>query len=142
MRFWKRKRRAAAVPERPGSKPASGKRFPVEVKVLAARAKEAGLGRSEVAQLVGASVHSIDQWAKLYREGGPEALIRQGSHPSTRRICDQLSQRIERYRQDNPEAGARRRRRSLPTAWSIRSASRKAFISSTTRHSKAARAGR
>jgi hypothetical protein len=48
VRFWKRKRRAAPAPaEKLAGKSGSGKRLPVEVKVLAARAKEAGLGRSE-----------------------------------------------------------------------------------------------
>jgi hypothetical protein len=53
MRFWKRRRRTAQTePERVGSKPASGKWFAMEVKLLAARAGEAGVSRAEVSKLV------------------------------------------------------------------------------------------
>jgi transposase InsO family protein len=85
----------------------------MEVKLLAARAREAGLGRSEIAKLVGASVHSIDKWTKVYLKGGAEAMVRQGSHPNTRRTCERLEKRIERFGQDNPEAGVRRIRDEL-----------------------------
>jgi hypothetical protein len=56
------------------------------VKLLAARAKEAVLSRNEVSQLVGASQHSIDKWYQLYRDHGPDALIRQASYPSMRKV--------------------------------------------------------
>jgi transposase InsO family protein len=108
MRFWRRKRKEAVVPAEGVKRPAKGKRFPVEVKLLAARAKEAGLGRAEVSQLVGASQHSIDKWYQLYRDHGPDALIRQASHPSTRKVCETLQRRIEEFRRANPGMGVRR----------------------------------
>jgi transposase InsO family protein len=80
----------------------------VELKLLAARAKEAGLSRAEVSQLVGASQHSIDKWFQLYRDNGPEALMRQASHPSTRKVCEALEKRIEEFRRTSPELGVRR----------------------------------
>jgi len=118
MAFWNRskkeKREEAVAPvvvrRRKGS---SGNRFPVEVKLLAARAKESGLGRQEVADLVGASPYSVDKWHQQYQEGGPEALMSQSSSPSTRRICSELERRIETCRRDNPEAGVRRIRDEL-----------------------------
>ena len=67
MRFCKRKKKTAAVPMAGGKRSSSGKRYPVEVKLLAARAKEAGLNRAEVSQLVGASQHSIDKWYHVCR---------------------------------------------------------------------------
>ena len=75
MRFWKRKKKESASPVTGGKRSSSGKRYPVEVKLLAARAKEAGLNRAEVAQLVGASQHSIDKWYQIYRDNGPDALV-------------------------------------------------------------------
>ena len=108
MRFWKRKRQVAAPTAPAVKRPSNGKRFPVEVKLLAARAKEAGLNRAEVSQLVGASPHSIDKWYQLYRDHGPDALIRQTSHPSTRKLCTILETRIEEFRRANPEMGVRR----------------------------------
>jgi transposase InsO family protein len=107
MRLWRRKKKAV-VPAAGARRPAKGKRFPVEVKLLAARAKEAGLSRDEVSQLVGASQHSIDKWYQLYRDHGPDALIRQASHPSTRKVCETLQRRIEEFRRANPEIGVRR----------------------------------
>jgi transposase InsO family protein len=107
MRLWRRQKKAIASAA--GEKrSAKGKRFPVEVKLLAARAKEAGLSRAEVSQLVGASQHSIDKWYQLYRDHGPDALIRQASHPSTRKVCETLQRRIEEFRRANPEMGVRR----------------------------------
>ena len=108
MVFWSRKTRApevqASVPKRTGS----GKRFPVEVKLLAARAREAGMFPAEVAQLVGASPYTVSKWFQLYRDKGAEALIRQATYPSTRKLCDVLERRIEEFRRSNPEAGVRR----------------------------------
>jgi len=108
MRFWRRKRKEAVSPAVGVKRPAKGKRFPVEVKLLAARAKEAGLNRAEVSQLVGASQHSIDKWYQVYRDHGADALIRQASHPSTRKVCETLQMRIEEFRRANPEMGVRR----------------------------------
>jgi transposase InsO family protein len=117
MAFWnrgKKEKEETATPvvarRRRGS---SGNRFPVEVKVLAARARESGLGRKEVADLIGSSLYTVDKWHQLYQGGGPEALLSQSSSPSTRRICSELEGRIEAYRRENPEAGVRRIRDEL-----------------------------
>jgi transposase InsO family protein len=117
MAFWnrgKKEKEETATPvvarRRSGN---SGNRFPVEVKVLAARARESGLGRKEVADLIGASLYTVDKWHQMYQEGGPEALLSQSSSPSTRRICSELERRIETYRRENPEAGVRRIRDEL-----------------------------
>lgn len=66
MAFWNRRKKQkeetappVIVRRRNGN---SGNRFPVEVKVLAARAKESGLSRKEVADLVGASPYTVDTW--------------------------------------------------------------------------------
>lgn len=91
----------------------SGNRFPVEVKILAARAKEAGLNRKEVADLIGSSLYTVDKWHQLYQEGGPEALLNQTSSPKTRRVCKELQHRIEARRREKPEAGVRRIRDEL-----------------------------
>jgi len=111
MVFWnrgKKEKEETATPfvarRRSGN---SKNRFPVEVKVLAARARESGLGRKEVADLIGASLYTVDKWHQMYQEGGPEALLNQSSSPSTRRICSELERRIETYRRENPEAGVR-----------------------------------
>jgi transposase InsO family protein len=117
MSFWNRgkKQKEGTTPPivvRQG-KGNSGNRFPVEVKVLAARAKESGLDRKEVADLIGASLYTVDKWHQMYQEGGPEALVNQSTSPSTRRICKELERRIEARRRENPEAGVRRIRDEL-----------------------------
>ena len=91
----------------------SGRRFPVEVRLLAAQAREAGLTPKEVADLIGSSSGTVSKWHKLYQEGGPEALMTMSSSPGTHKICRELERRIELYRQDNPSAGVRRIRDSL-----------------------------
>jgi transposase InsO family protein len=111
MFFWNKSKRHDV--EKPAPNPArvrsnSGRRFPLEVKLLAAQAKEAGLGPKEVAEMIGASAYSVSKWHKLYLEGGPEALMTQSSSPSTQRICRELERRIELYRGEHPEAGVRR----------------------------------
>jgi len=85
----------------------------MEVKLLAARAREAGLGPKEVADLIGASSFSVSKWHKQYQEGGPEALMLQSSSPGTQRICRELERRIELYRTDHPDAGVRKIRDNL-----------------------------
>jgi transposase InsO family protein len=117
MAFWNRSKKqkeeaSAPIVVRRG-KGNSGNRFPVEVKVLAARAKESGLDRKEVADLIGASLTTVDKWCQMYQEGGPEALVNQSTSPSTRRICKELERRIEARRRENPEAGVRRIRDEL-----------------------------
>jgi transposase InsO family protein len=117
MAFWNKSKKqkeesTAPVVVRRG-KGNSGNRFPVEVKVLAVRAKESGLDRKEVAELIGASLNTVDKWHQMYQEGGPEALVNQSTSPSTRRICKELERRIEARRRENPEAGVRRIRDEL-----------------------------
>lgn len=116
MFFWNKKKRKIqenTLPNQGTHRSSSGRRFPVEVKLLAARAKEAGLGPKEVAELIGSSTHSVSKWHKLYQDGGPEALMTLSSAPGTRRICSELERRIELYRREYPEAGVRRIRDSL-----------------------------
>lgn len=116
MAFWNRSKKKEETPAPvivKRGKGNSGNRFPVEVKILAARAKEAGLNRKEVAELIGSSLYTVDTWHQLYQEGGPEALLSQNSSPNTRRICKELQQRIEARRIENPEAGVRRIRDEL-----------------------------
>jgi len=111
MFFWNRNKKqitdhpAPRVSPRPSS---SGRRFSVEIKLLAAQAKDAGLGPKEVADLVGASPYTVSKWHKLYREGGAEALLAQSSSPGTQKIQRELERRIELYRRENPAAGVRR----------------------------------
>ena len=112
MVFWrkKRKRQGESVPAiLPGS--SSGftrKRFSQDVKLVAARAREAGMTGKEISRLVGASAGSIDKWWRVYREDGAEGLIRRSSRPNDRRLCERLEKKIESYRQANPEHGVRR----------------------------------
>jgi len=117
MAFWKKQKkqrdRPAAAPGGGAKRSGYGNRFAVEVKLLSVRAREAGMERGEVAKLVGASSCTIDKWLKLYQEGGPEGLMRQGAHASTRKLCETLESRIEQFRQDHPEAGVRRIRDAL-----------------------------
>jgi transposase InsO family protein len=115
MSFWNRSKKQKEEPPAPIGvrRGNSGNRFPVEVKVLAARAKESGLDRREVADLIGASLNSVDKWQQMYQEGGPEALLNHTTSPRSRRICRELERRIEARRRDNPEAGVRRIRDEL-----------------------------
>ena len=116
MFFWnKKKKRFVENPPPTVITPrsSSGRRYPLEVKLLAAQAKEAGLGPKEVAELIGASAHSVSKWHKLYQEGGPETLMIQSSSPGTQRICRELERRIELYRREHPDAGVRRIRDNL-----------------------------
>jgi transposase InsO family protein len=116
MAFWKKQKKretTAGVPAGGKKQSGYGNRFSVEVKLLSVRAREAGMERGEVAKLVGASPCTIDKWLKLHREGGSEGLMRQGSSPSTRKLCEALESRIEQFRRDHPEAGVRRIRDEL-----------------------------
>jgi transposase InsO family protein len=112
MAFWKKKKKekkAEPVPRASEQAPAEKrKRYSVEVKLLAAQARDAGLSSGEAARLVGASANSVDKWWRLYRDGGPEALISLGQNPRTRKISDQIQQRIEAYRRENSRHGVRR----------------------------------
>jgi transposase InsO family protein len=116
MFFWNKNKKKFTDHPAPGFTPrrsSSGRRFSVEIKLLAAQAKEAGLGPKEVADLVGASPYTVTKWHKLYLEGGPEALLTQSSSPGTQKIRRELERRIELYRRENPAAGVRRIRDSL-----------------------------
>jgi len=89
------------------------KSFPAEVKLLAAKALEAGLTAGEVSEIVGAGHSSVTAWARSFREGGVEALVAKSTSTSTRRICEKLERRIEQERRENPQAGVRRIRDEL-----------------------------
>lgn len=112
MVFWrkKKKRQGESVPVvSPGSSSGSiRKRFSQDVKLVAARAREAGMTSKEISRLVGASAGSIDKWWRAYREGGAEGLIRRSSHHSTRKLCEKVEKKIAAYREENPEHGVRR----------------------------------
>ncbi len=109
----KQRQRQAKVSTGGGKRPGYGRRFSLEVKLLAARAREAGMSRGEVARLIEASTHSVDKWFRMYEVHGSEGLMRQGSHPSTKKLCNELEQRIEQFRRENPQAGVRRIRDEL-----------------------------
>jgi transposase InsO family protein len=116
MAFWKKQKKRETTPAVAGGgakRKGYGNRFAVEVKLLSVRAREAGMERGEVANLVGASPSTIDTWLSLYQKGGPEGLMRQGAHTSTRKLCEALESRIEQFRRDHPEAGVRRIRDEL-----------------------------
>lgn len=109
--FWRRGRKKQSeqvVGEKVGGRGGSRKRFSIEVKLLAAKSREAGLSGSEVSELVGASKASVEKWWRTYREGGVEGLVGQSTHHSTRKLCEKLEKRIEAYRLEHPEHGARR----------------------------------
>ena len=83
------------------------------MKLLSAKALEAGLTAGEVSEIVGAGNSSVTAWAKLFREGGVEALVAKSASTTTRRICEKLERRIEQERRENPQAGVRRIRDEL-----------------------------
>ncbi len=113
MVFWRKKKEkqeegcSLAGPSGSASNSAR-RRFSLEIKLVAARAREAGMTSKEVSRLVGANVRSIDKWWKAFQKGGAEGMVRQSSHHSTRKLCEKLEKRIEEYRQENPEHGVRR----------------------------------
>lgn len=129
MAFWNRlkgkeKSKARAVfapgndspPSPAGSPAASGKKrkvVPVEVKLLAMEALEAGLTHTEVCELLGVGISTVGHWRKLYADGGERALMKQASSPGSSRICHELQRRIEQMRRENPEAGVRKIRDEL-----------------------------
>ena len=89
------------------------KMFSPEVKLLAVKALEAGLTPGEVSEIVGAGNSSVTTWARAFREGGVESLVRKSTSATTRRICEKLERRIEQERRENPESGVRRIRDEL-----------------------------
>jgi transposase-like protein len=54
------------------------KLFSPEVKLLAVKALEVGLTPAEVSEIVGAGNSSVTTWARAFREGGVESLVRKG----------------------------------------------------------------
>ena len=77
------------------------------------KALEAGLTPAEVSEIVGAGNSSVTAWARAFRDGGMEALVRKSTSATTRRICEKLERRIEQERRENPESGVRRIRDEL-----------------------------
>jgi transposase InsO family protein len=111
MVFWRKKRREkeeVSQPERVVVRTGPKKRFSVEVKVLAAKARQEGVSNTEVARMVGASTASVDKWWSAYREGGAEALITTQANPGTRKLNAEIERRIEEHRRQNPQHGVRR----------------------------------
>jgi transposase InsO family protein len=117
MAFWNRKKKEAAPAEaRPpvkATKPRRRRIMPVEVKLMAVRARETGLTIGELAEVLGTSPSTIDNWSRAYRAGGAEGLIGKASNPGSRKLCKALEKRIEEYRLEHPEAGVRRIRDEL-----------------------------
>jgi len=117
MAFWnKRKEKVVCAPAEGVAQARVGRKrkmLPVEVKLLAMDAIEAGMTSGDVCELVGVSPSSIAHWRKLYQEGGAQALMRQASSPGSGRICHELTRRIEQMRRDNPAAGVRKIRDEL-----------------------------
>lgn len=117
MSFWRKRKKksvsTSVASDRETRTVKKRKVLPVEVKLLAIDAVEAGLTCAEVCELVGVSNSALANWRKLYLEGGEKALMRQASNPGSRRICGELERRIEQMRLENPDAGVRRIRDEL-----------------------------
>jgi transposase InsO family protein len=118
MALWskKSKKRKTHPPSEHSSTPAAQKQrkiFSPEVKLLAVKALEAGLTPGEVSEIVGAGNSSVTAWARAFREGGVESLVRKSTSAITRRICEKLERRIEQERRENPQSGVRRIRDEL-----------------------------
>jgi transposase InsO family protein len=118
MALWKKKARKRKSPPSAAntSSPSPQKQrklFSPEVKLLAVKALEAGLTPAEVSEIVGAGNSSVTAWARAFRDGGMEALVRKSTSATTRRICEKLERRIEQERRENPESGVRRIRDEL-----------------------------
>jgi transposase InsO family protein len=124
MLFWKRKKKnedqeEVGTGKESGSKgkgPLAGLRrkgVPLEVKLLAVEALRAGLGATEVGELVGVTDSSVSKWRKLHDAGGVEALRRSPSGTGLRKRCQALEEKILAYRKEHPDAGVRRIRDEL-----------------------------
>jgi len=119
MGWWSRRKKkvdkASTSEAASAGKRAKGKRrhAAVEVKVLAAEARLAGLTAREVSELVGFSTASVESWTRLYREGGPRALCKQARGKGGRRLYKEVEERIEAHRREHPEHGVRRIRDEL-----------------------------
>jgi transposase len=118
MALWKKKARKKKSPLSTANPSITApqkqrKLFSPEVKLLAVKALEAGLTPAEVSEIVGAGNSSVTAWARAFRDGGMEALVRKSTSATTRRICEKLERRIEQERRENPESGVRRIRDEL-----------------------------
>ena len=67
MVFWNKKKRKSSSGNGPLTSKPTGKRKyqPLEVKVMAVEAKEAGLTSKEVAEVVGVNPVTIDKWCRV-----------------------------------------------------------------------------
>ena len=119
MGFWsrgkKKKAKASASTQNALAKPGKSKRrhAAVDVKVLAAEARLAGLTAQDVSALVGFSTASVESWTRSYKEGGPRALCKQARGAGGRRLYKEIEERIEAHRREHPEHGVRRIRDEL-----------------------------
>ena len=123
MAFWNRlkakeksKEQAVFAPSNGSPQAPAGRKrklVPVEVKLLAMEALEAGMTHTEACELLGVGISTVSHWRKLYTEGGERALMKQASSPGASRICNELQRRIEQMRRDNPDAGVRKIRDEL-----------------------------
>jgi transposase InsO family protein len=118
MALWKKKsRKKKSSPSTPNTSTTAPQKqrklFSPEVKLLAVKALEAGLTPAEVSEIVGAGNSSVTAWARAFRDGGMEALVRKSTSATTRRICEKLERRIEQERRENPQSGVRRIRDEL-----------------------------
>ena len=138
MGFWKRATKrsgaASATPEtgQVQAPRTGGHRAPLqplEVKLLAIEALENGLGRGEVAPLVGVTPSALSAWHKCYREGGGSAPSRQASSIAMRKQCGKLEERILAHRQEHPEHGVRRIRDDLRRSEALAVSAEKVRIS-------------
>jgi len=118
MAFLRKKARSKGVPQsavetaKPHPSPRR-KISPPEVKILAAKAHQAGLTPKEVSEIVGCPPTTVSTWSRTFRLGGVEALVGKPTNAHTRRICSKLEKMIEQERRDNPDAGVRRIRDEL-----------------------------
>jgi len=81
---------------------------PLEIKILAVQALEAGLSSGEVSELAGVSSTTICNWRKLHQDGGVEALFTKASRGVLREQHTALEERIIAYRKEHPKRGVRR----------------------------------
>jgi len=118
--WWRKKKNKKKEPDvgkaQPVKKRKGGARsstLPFEMKLLAVEAREEGMGRSEVAQLMGVSTATVDNWSREYRQGGERGLCRKPVQARHRKICEQVQEKIIELRKDNPDHGVRRIRDEL-----------------------------
>jgi transposase InsO family protein len=124
MGFWNRQKKEVEAepereeevsapppaPERPKRRSPAQKRktTPLEVKLVAIRAVEAGLLIREVAELADVSTTSVKNWVTAFGKEGIDGLVRRTSSRSARHLCRELEARIVLHRKKHPERGVRR----------------------------------